>query len=492
MLTLSRRTYVWVIGLILILFSCSEPEIPATVMNPFDDDGVAQVQDRGTPLDRSTDSEVPEDIDSGMPLPTDMEIDDQGSEGGAVLPPEDMEVSIDQELDESLPISNDMFVDDQSFDERWPDSWVIFGGNPILYPSSGTQSQGLDNIYAPHVLWHQDQWWMWYGGQGADGKDAIFLAWSQDLVTWSKYGNPDPIPVVDHAASNHVNDPSVVWAQGMFYMYYTEAPIGEEDEVHLATSADGITWEKQGAVIDVGAPGSWESDRVGRPSVLYEEGEFRMWYDGQIYGVARHVGYATSSDGLTWTKHPNNPILLNEGAIDVAKVGDRYVMLVEGHTGTRSYHSSDRLSWNLQGTVISLSGDSYDSFGQVTPHLVTHQGEVRALFYGGASNPCWCKNRIAAVFPAGAEPEIQDCSACLQGFDSCELACQSAGFSSGVCSAPGSTDPNVCCACMNELDCSACLQGFESCEQACQSAGFSSGVCGAPGSTDPGVCCACQ
>ena len=51
------------------------------------------------------------------------------------------------------------------------------------------------------------------------------------------------------------------------------------------------------------------------------------------------------------------------------------------------------------------------------------------------------------AFPAGATPEIEDCSGCLQGAESCEAACQAIGFSSGVCGAPGSTDPSACCAC---------------------------------------------
>lgn len=75
--------------------------------------------------------------------------------------------------------------------------------------------------------------------------------------------------------------------------------------------------------------------------------------------------------------------MLNEGAVDVARVGDRYVMLAEGHTGTRVYLSQDRLSWTLQGSAIGLSGGVYDQFGQVTPHLVVHQGDVNALTYVG-------------------------------------------------------------------------------------------------------------
>ena len=386
----------------------------------------------------------------------------------------------------------------------WPEDWFLLKFNPVLTPSAGTGVQGADNIYAPHILPHNGQWWMWYGGQGNDGHDAIFVAFSDDLVTWSKYGgNANPIPVVDHGSSNHVNDPSVVFVGGTFFMYYTEAPVAEEDEVHLATSTDGLNWVKQGAVIDVGAPGSWESDRVGRPSVIHEDGEFRMWYDGQIFGVGRHVGTATSPDGFTWTKHSGNPIVLYEGAIDVQRVGGFYVMLAEGHNSTNHYTSFDGLDWQNEGTIFEKSGNSYDAFGQVTPHLVMQQGNPVAIFFGGASDVCWCKNRIAVAFPAGTQISdpgpIEGCSGCLNGFPDCASACQGGGFATGVCALPGSTDPSACCSCSDDggggssgQDCSECLVGASNCQEACQNIGFSSGVCAAPGSTDPDACCACN
>ena len=374
---------------------------------------------------------------------------------------------------------------------------------------------------------------MWYGGQGADGRDAVFLAWSDDLVTWQKHGGASPIPVVDHGGSNHVNDPTVVHVGGTFYMYYTEAPTGENDEVHLATSTDGIGWTKHGAVIDVGAQSSWEPDRVGRPSVLYEDGEFRMWYDGQIFQVARHVGYATSPDGFNWVKHPANHIVMHEGAIDVDRVGDWYVMLAESGQGTRMYVAKDPLSWQYLGQLFGLSGQGYDAYGQVTPFLLTDNGTAKAIFYGGASSSCWCINRIAVAFlgdgncAASCEGKIcggdgcggscggcpdgqtcangqcvsggtdQDCAGCLDGFSTCAAACQNAGMASGYCAVPGSSDPSACCACTeggnggDDPGCEGCLVGYPDCMSACQGAGMSGGTCSVPGSQDPNACCAC-
>jgi hypothetical protein len=366
---------------------------------------------------------------------------------------------------------------------------------------------------------------MWFGGQGSDGHDAVFLAWSADLIAWQMHGGATPIPVVDHGASNHVNDPSVVRVGDTFYMYYTEAPTLENDEVHLATSTDGTSWAKQGVVLDVGPVNSWEPDRVGRPSVLYEAGEFRMWYDGQIYGEGRHVGYATSPDGVSWTKHGDNPVVLNEGAVDVDRVGEFYVMLTEAGDGTKLYVATDPVSWQYVGKVLGLSSQPYDAHGQVTPFLLSDGNTAQAIFFGGASDSCWCKNRLAIALPqeidcipscvgqscggdgcggsCGECPDGQvcqdgncavgasDCSSCLGGLANCDEACHTIGLPSGECTSPGSNNPGDCCTCDEDEGCAACLVGFDTCMDACQDAGMTGGYCGIPGSEDPDACCTC-
>jgi predicted GH43/DUF377 family glycosyl hydrolase len=46
------------------------------------------------------------------------------------------------------------------------------------------------------------------------------------------------------------------------------------------------------------------------PNVLWDERAkiFQMWYSGGDQYEPDAIGYATSPDGLNWTKHPGNPI----------------------------------------------------------------------------------------------------------------------------------------------------------------------------------------
>lgn len=61
-------------------------------------------------------------------------------------------------------------------------------------------------------------------------------------------------------------------------------------------------------VLDVGPEGSWDGHYVRDPWIIYEDGEYRMWYWGN-----RAIGYAASRDGIHWKKYEGNPIFDNAG-----------------------------------------------------------------------------------------------------------------------------------------------------------------------------------
>lgn len=325
---------------------------------------------------------------------------------------------------------------------------------PALEPVYADDDNGADNIYAPDVVRVSESLClMFYGGQGSDGHDRIFLATSTDCAWWVPWPDRgDPEPIIDNGSSNHVNDPSVVVVGGTWYLYYTDAATAEDDRIHLATSADGFTWTKQGMVLDVGGAGTWDSYKVGRPSVVHRDGQFYLYYDGND-GTARHVGLATSVDGRSFTRHVSNPLVLNAGAVDVERIGDTWVMLQESGVGTLAATSADGLGWCDQGLIFSLTGASWDQYGQVTPFVFTRDNtSFDALLFGGASDVCWCHNRVGAAWPVGQEPGADPddgCEACVGGSD-CTEACRDGGYGvDGLCAVPGSADPGACCACIS-------------------------------------------
>ncbi|HUR46583.1 MAG TPA: hypothetical protein VMZ27_11960 [Candidatus Saccharimonadales bacterium] len=261
---------------------------------------------------------------------------------------------------------------------------------------------GGGNVYAPSVIIDGELWRMWYGGQGKDGHDRIHYAESHDAGrSWLKKG-----VVIQNESASHVNDPSVLRANGKWFMFYTVAERGTEDAIALAVSANGLKWEKRGVVLGPGPKGTWDSRLVGRPSVLYENGQFRMWYDGQptkedrpavnLQGP-RGVGLATSPDGVHWTRHSKNPLLQRGiGAVDVAKVERGYLLLYEGHAGIGAAISPDGINWTDHALITHLSGSEADRFGQVTPHLLP-VGDHWQLLFGAASRKTWDGNVISFI-----------------------------------------------------------------------------------------------
>lgn len=268
------------------------------------------------------------------------------------------------------------------------------------------------NMYAPDVMFHEGTYFMWYGGNGLDGRDRIHLATSEDGINWKKHG-----VVFDVSGVNHVNDPSVVYVDGQFYMYLTVAPTGVKDQIWLATSKDGFEWQNGGVVLYGDANvSSWDACIVGRPSVIHENGEFRMWYDGSKdfgfnhpfndcpklqNGGARHVGLATSKDGRNFsrTNGTQNPwVHSNAGAIDVKKWRNQYVMLVESSDGTYKLNSLNGIDWTMSGLFVSKGSatDSIDKYGHVTPYLFIHDSTVR-LYYGAARAEAWNENVITML-----------------------------------------------------------------------------------------------
>jgi uncharacterized repeat protein (TIGR01451 family) len=99
-----------------------------------------------------------------------------------------------------------------------------------------------------------------------------------------------------------------------FAMYY-DGTTGGVEVIGLAYSADGNYWTRYGSgpVLGLGPPGSWDSDYVTNGTVIPDaNGEWHMWYSGSDTGSGGPhdgIGYATSPDGINWTKDPYNPQL---------------------------------------------------------------------------------------------------------------------------------------------------------------------------------------
>jgi predicted GH43/DUF377 family glycosyl hydrolase len=170
--------------------------------------------------------------------------------------------------------------------------------------------------------------------------------------------------------------PFVIYDGSKFMMWYSgdNSSIGFVDNIGLAASSDGLLWSRDPSnpVLRVGVAGQWDADSVNEPWVIHENGEYKMWYSGQLEytnGSLRtiSIGYATSPDGVTWTKYSGNPIFTPgpTGSWDDGAVS-RPIVIHSG-TGYTMYYVGDSLSWKRGwGRATSDDGINWVRSGQVS------------------------------------------------------------------------------------------------------------------------------
>jgi predicted GH43/DUF377 family glycosyl hydrolase len=206
-------------------------------------------------------------------------------------------------------------------------------GDPVL---SNTSVGHFDYGYVsnPSVVLRGSTFNMWY--TGSDGfNERIGYATSSDGVTWTRQNSGNP--VMDHGTANDwdsfgAGDPWVIDDGGTLRMWYTGSD-GLNNRIGYASSANGITWVKNSAaVLDLGDFFKFDEDGVSAPTVVKVGGTFYMWYMG-LYGKETALGFATSNDGLTWTRMNNNAPVLTAtalGTFDGKSVWEPSVTLFNG------------------------------------------------------------------------------------------------------------------------------------------------------------------
>lgn len=130
-----------------------------------------------------------------------------------------------------------------------------------------------------------------------------------------------------------------------------------------------------------GGPGDWDERIRERGYILREDSVYHMWYTGYREGAgeAMHLGYATSPDGLNWTRYEHNPILDSGWVEDmmVLKEGDTYYMFAEGENDiSHVLTSTDRVTWKDLGPleILKTDGQPIEEGPYGTPTVWVHRG----------------------------------------------------------------------------------------------------------------------
>ncbi len=171
--------------------------------------------------------------------------------------------------------------------------------SPVLVGEAGGWDE---NIVSPAVIKLEDTYHMWYTGLDPSGVRKIGYATSSDGITWENYEN-NPVLVAGPLESFDDRNPYlpiVVFDDTVFHMYYVGTKSNGNEYLFYATSGDGISWEKQGRPAFQDENGDPVEIDVNRGDVYFDGEVFHMWA-GMDNSGKYNVGYATSDDGATWT-----------------------------------------------------------------------------------------------------------------------------------------------------------------------------------------------
>ena len=255
-----------------------------------------------------------------------------------------------------------------------------------------------DAVHTSSVISDGGMYKMWYNGWCMDTY-GIGLATSVNGTTWDKFvGNP-VLVATDAWEQGTVNHPHVIKDGDIYKMWYGA---GFDAKIGYATSNDGVNWNKyaNNPVLE-GTPGSWDESGVGGPFVIKTApNSYQMWYQT---GDLTTIGYATSTDGTDWVKHPNPVLTLGPGGgWDDVQVADPNVLLnggiyrmwyagydevgwPNGHWRIGYAWSNDGIIWNKSpANPILLPGDpgAWDEGGVSEPNVLFDGATYRMWFSG--------------------------------------------------------------------------------------------------------------
>lgn len=159
------------------------------------------------------------------------------------------------------------------------------------------------------VMFDEDTYKMWYSAcPSGSFAYQIGYAESDDGIEWDRETTN---PVLSPGQFSAYSPVVFKHTDGTYYMWYIDTP-GSGKQIWLAVSSDGKDWDSKGRVFGNGDSGADDEHLVGVRDVVYEDGEYKMWYTAGGPGNIWKTFLATSDDGIEWDRH-DTVVLIGSG-----------------------------------------------------------------------------------------------------------------------------------------------------------------------------------
>jgi beta-1,2-mannobiose phosphorylase / 1,2-beta-oligomannan phosphorylase len=239
---------------------------------------------------------------------------------------------------------------------------------------------------------------------------------------WTKDARNPVFSGVTGTWSTHVFSPCVLFnSDSARYEMWFNATIGPSAHpnyrpysVGRAISKDGINWTMDPSPVLSPDAGQWDAVTIDVPKVIRENGQYKMWYSSWKDDTSpQYLGYATSSDGIHWTKYSGNPIFGPGTAaweaggpwgISIIPFQGGYKMWYTGYTvdfGTTAIGyatSADGINWErdtVHSPVLTVGAPGqWDDFGVWSPDVLA-LGDSLYMWYVGVQPGLYGKTGLA-------------------------------------------------------------------------------------------------
>lgn len=190
-------------------------------------------------------------------------------------------------------------------------NWIDYQNNPLLISSHSYYDEF--GVAQSQIIYENGVYKMYYVGVAAAASKYVLYAESNDGLVWNKpFAHPILYPGNYGTWDSWAVHPGAVFKDddGSYKMYYCGfADQYSQWHIGFASSIDGINWTKHPQPILYGTSG-WEY-QIATTSIIKKDGIYYLYYTGRNLPNYK-IGVATSTDGINFTKYSGNPILSNQ------------------------------------------------------------------------------------------------------------------------------------------------------------------------------------